>query len=235
MFFHLVFERIFIVLFFCQRGAGATSGAGAASHDQSPNEGRNSQPTMQERIQSFSVSKQQVTIVPVNADASAAAASSSASTAAAAAAAAAASTSTSPLSLNSPDHLDIQYADSEDIPPTSGAEADHSTCVSVSYPTPAAEATPKPERPPKPERLNHPPHAVESNNNVANESEEESSATTVVVVIPPAPALTPTPSGAATLPRPVSRPQPPIPPVKPRSCGASGAPLPSSANDCTEF
>ena len=233
MFFHLVFERIFIVLFFCQRGAGATSGAGAASHDQSPNEGRNSQPTMQERIQSFSVSKQQVTIVPVNADASAAAAaSSSASTAAAAAAA---STSTSPLSLNSPDHLDIQYADSEDIPPTSGAEADHSTCVSVSYPTPAAEATPKPERPPKPERLNHPPHAVESNNNVANESEEESSATTVVVVIPPAPALTPTPSGAATLPRPVSRPQPPIPPVKPRSCGASGAPLPSSANDCTEF
>ena len=223
LFFHLVFERIFIVLFFCQRGAGATSGAGAASHDQSPNEGRNSQPTMQERIQSFSVSKQQVTIVPVNADASAAAA------------AAAASTSTSPLSLNSPDHLDIQYADSEDIPPTSGAEADHSTCVSVSYPTPAAEATPKPERPPKPERLNHPPHAVESNNNVANESEEESSATTVVVVIPPAPALTPTPSGAATLPRPVSRPQPPIPPVKPRSCGASGAPLPSSANDCTEF
>ena len=217
--------------------AVGASTATNASQDQSPNsERRGSYPPVLERIQTFSVNKQQVSIIQVNSN-------------------------NAPLSLNSPDHPDIQFADSEDIPPTNAsqtrslqvhppsvdADTSLSTSVDVSFSvcTPSAastsvsgaasgESVAKPERPPKPERLSHPSHYIESNNN-KSESEEETA--TTIVVAPSAPPSSTTSSSASsgTLPRPTPRPQPPVPPVKPRNASAGSFGSSGNVAESTDF
>ncbi|XP_057378728.1 LOW QUALITY PROTEIN: rho GTPase-activating protein 44-like [Daphnia carinata] len=155
-----------------QGSAGSTSASANLSPEAcNPNEIRSHGPAVLERVHSFSVNKQQVSIVEV--------------------------TNSNPgLTLNSSDHPDIQYADSDDVAPS----------------VPHGEVI-KPERPPKPERLSHPSGNgnVESNNN-NNTSSSKSEALTgdEEVVAQPV-------NVGGTLPRPAPRPQPPVPPVKPRS------------------
>ena len=192
----------------------------ATSQDQhSPSEGGRGAnqlpPVNLERIHSFSVNKQQVSIVQVNNTLSSSPSPWS-------------STTTATLDPAA-DHPDIQFADSEDIPVVVNDAIDSGSNVSVvvaATATPSNESVAKPGRPPKPERLALQSNnaLVEKNNNNKSESEDEQQSIVVAVAVA---------APSSTLPRPAPRPQPPIPPIKPRTNLGLGSS--SSVSDSTDF
>lgn len=83
-------------------GPATTSSTNLAPEAHSPNESKGQGPAVLERVHSFSVNKQQVSIVQVNT-----------------------TSNNSTLTLNSSDHPDIQYADSEEVAQANTTAAAH--------------------------------------------------------------------------------------------------------------
>ncbi len=84
-----------------QTGPATTSSTNLAPEAHSPNESKGQGPAVLERVHSFSVNKQQVSIVQVN------------------------TSNNSTLTLYSSDHPDIQYADSEEVAQATTTAAAH--------------------------------------------------------------------------------------------------------------
>ena len=82
---------LFFVIWKTGPAPATTSSTNLAPEAQSPNESKGQGPAVLERVHSFSVNRQQVSIVQVNSG-----------------------SNNSTLTLNSSDHPDIQYADSEE-------------------------------------------------------------------------------------------------------------------------